>query len=222
MPRLLLMNNGLDGTWNNLRIEVRTGTKNVELDGDCVVGEWKDKAKILAAWSVRPVALKLMNASFADEAQLAKTALLFTREFGPLKLPFEPGAPFRLPIRDWQAQRRLFVFAWKIFSDQRKRKLPIDLPIGSGDHFSFASGQLSFHTGTLWTFMALEIGSVSGKRLRRCANFMYGCGSPYFIASDFREKYCSPVCADERRKQGKLRWWNENRKGKESGTEKAR
>lgn len=42
------------------------------------------------------------------------------------------------------------------------------------------------------------------------------CPAPYFLRKPEQkgQKYCSPECADPARREAKLKWWNENRKGK--------
>jgi hypothetical protein len=40
------------------------------------------------------------------------------------------------------------------------------------------------------------------------------CPAPFFFRSEKGQKFCSPECANHSRRQSKLAWWNENRKGK--------
>ena len=207
------MNNGLEHGLQNLGIEVRTGTRNVVLKDDYIIGEWASEATVYRIDKGRPIALDLLNHPHIGKCGYPDAALAFTQKFGPLTIPFGRAASFRFSIAEWKAVRRELHFAWKAASSAVKRGQPLNLPL-DGDHFSLYKGQIRFRTQKLITYMALEIATIPAKNLRMCANFGYGCKSPFFFASDLREKYCSQSCAHEAKKRVKLKWWNENRREK--------
>jgi hypothetical protein len=197
------------------------GTRNVLLEGDHISGQWATAAVIYRIDKAHAIALDLLNTPHVGKRSYADAALDFTKKFGPLTIPFSRGASFRFSISEWKETRQNLHIAWKVASSAAKWNQPFYLPL-DGDHFSFEKGRITFRTQKLITYAALEIASISAQRLRRCANFGYGCKSPFYFASDLRERYCSQMCANEAKKRAKLRWWNENRKGEEDGTQKAR
>jgi hypothetical protein len=217
------MNSGLEGSLNNLNIEVQTGTGDVVLEGNYIAGAWDAKGTIYRIGEGRAIALNVLNPFLGNE-RLADAALDFTRRFGPLTIPFCRGESFRFSIDEWKIARKHLYVAWKAASTTSKRKWPFNLPVdrNDGDHFSSENGRLTFRTQSLSTFMALEVATIPVERFRRCANFGYGCKSPYFFAGDLRERYCSETCAHESKKRAKLDWWNKNRRGGEDGTQKTR
>jgi hypothetical protein len=217
------MKTGLERSSNNLRIEVQTGTRDVVLEGDYITGAWDAEGRIYRIGEGRALVLDVLN-PFLGTNRLADAALDVTKKFGPLTIPFCRGESFGFSIDEWKMARKYLLGVWRAASSGLKRKWPFNLPIDKcdGDHFSFENGQLTFRTQNLSTFMALEIATIPVERFKRCANFGYSCRSPYFFASDLRERYCSETCAHESKKRAKLKWWNDNRKGREDGTQKAR
>jgi hypothetical protein len=196
-----------------LGIEIRTGTRNVVRKDYYITGEWASEPTVYRIDKGRPIALDLLNAPHVGKRSYTDSALDFTQKFGPLTIPFGRTASFRFSIAEWKAARRELHFAWKAASSSVKRGQPLNLPL-DGDHFSLYKGQITFRTHKLITYMALEIVTIPAKSLRMPANFEYGCKSPFFFASDLRERYCSQRCAHDAKKRVKLKWWNENRKEK--------
>ena len=221
MPRILSVNNSLERRFEKIGIELQTGTRNVLLEGDDITGEWAPAAVVHRIDEPRAIALELLNATHVGKRSYANAALAFTEKFGPLTIPFGHDASFKFSISEWKAARQNLHIAWKVASSAAKLNQPFYLPL-DGDHFSFDKGRITFCTQKLLTYAALEIASIPAARLRRCANFGHGCESPFFFASDLREKYCSQTCANEAKKRAKLKWWNDNRKGGEDGTRKTR
>ena len=206
----------LEGILNNIRIEVQTGTREVVREGDYISGAWDARGKAYRTGEGRAIALDVLN-PFLDQVRISDAVLKFTERLGPLTIPFDSGASFRFSIREWIAARRGLQWVWKATSSGMKLSRNYDLPVKESDrdHFSFEKGnRITFRTHKLSTFIALEIATIPANMFRRCANFGYGCKSPFFIAGDRREKYCSESCAHEGRKRAKLKWWDENRKEK--------
>lgn len=222
----------LGGGLENLRIEAETGTSDVELVGHHITGIWMPNPKIVRVGSPRPVAAELLNLDqHATGQPFERAALKFTKKFGPITIPCQPGLPFRFAAEGWLHSVARLMGAWEAISNARRRTIPINVPLAEGEYFNFAGGRLTFRTRLLYTFMALEIASVRSGLLRKCANVLNPldgnprpdfCRTPYFVASDKREKYCSEACAKVGKRRANLRWWNENRKGGEDGTQKAR
>lgn len=220
------MNKFLESTLGHFGVVVYTGTKNVEFDGEYVTGQWASQPTIIR-FGLRPraAAVELLNALSGRKNDSSQKAVLqFTRKYGPLNVPFIAGETFRFAIGDWKAQRNRLLISWKIVSTAGKQGRPVYIRVdgNNGDHFCIEHGCLSFRTKRLMTYMELEVASVPAQRLRKCANFAYGCESPYFFADDLRNKYCSDACSIAGKNRAKLEWWNENRKGGQDGTQKTR
>jgi hypothetical protein len=222
MTRILFVNSGLDSSSVNLAIEVQTGTRIAELKGVHITGEWDAKGTIRRFGEGRAIALDVLN-PFIDGTPLAQAILGFTRKFGPLTVPFCPGATFRFSVAEWKRARQFLHFVWKNASSGLKRS-PLTVPVDNakGDQFRFRDGLPTFRTQSLSTYMAFEIAAVPTDRFKRCANFGYGCRAPYFFASDLRERYCSETCFHESNKRKKREWWDENRGRGKNGTQKTR
>jgi hypothetical protein len=223
MPRLLFVDNDLERSSSNLRIEVQTGTRKVVLEGDYITGFWDAKGAIYRIGEGRAIALNVLN-PFLGSDRLEDAVLDFTKRFGPITIPFCSDASFSFSIGEWKRARQDLYVVWKGASSGLKRKWQFNLPVdkSDGDHFSFENGRPAFRTQNLSKFMDLEIATVPAKGFKRCASFAYGCKSPYFFSSDLRERYCSETCAHESKKRAKLKWWDENRRGGEDGAQKAR
>lgn len=228
------MNHFLGHEMANFEIAVETGVSNVELQDDCVVsiaGTWLPTPKVVRAGGSRPIAIQLLNSLIGVElARRPEVALKFTKRFGPLAIPYSAGSPFSFPLFDWVAHVARLTEIWAWVAHANREKTPADIGLFSGEYVRFADGGFTLRTLRLGTFVALEIASVPAPRLRVCANHRYGgalfeyhgCKSPYFIASDGREKYCSESCARAGKRRANLDWWNKNRKGGEDGTQKTR
>lgn len=215
------MKNGLERSLSNIAIEVQTGTRDVVLEGDYISGVWQTRGTIHRVGTGRAIALDVLN-PFLGKSSLADAILLFTKKFGPLTIPYRRSSSFRFSIREWKAARRVLHFAWKAASTGAKGNRDFTIPLDAQDCFNLENGQATFRTQKLITFAALEIASIPADRLKTCENRSFGCESPFFFASDLREKYCSEACAHESKKRKKLKWWNENRREKKSGTQKTR
>ncbi len=229
-------------------IEVETGAIDVSLKGDYISGTWLATPKVIRAGASRPVAVELLNSlQGVGSDRRPEVALKFTKRFGPLTTSYSAGLPFRFSIHDWVVSVIRLQRAWATISHFSREKVPIDIPLDLGECFRFAKDGLTFRTHRLDTFVALEIASVPAPRLCVCANHRTleeaqaslakgkqslkqlrayfkknGCRTPYFIAGDGREKYCSERCAQAAQRRVKLEWWNKNRKGGEDGTQKTR
>ena len=55
---------------------------------------------------------------------------------------------------------------------------------------------------------ALVLILLKSEHLGICANPQ--CAEKYFVAADRKQKYCSYDCADVRRRQAKMEWWDEH------------
>ena len=225
------MNHLLVNGLTNSGIAVETGVSNAELQGDCIVGTWLATPKVIRAGRSRPIAIQLLNSLIGVELdRRPEVALKFTKRFGPLALPYSAGSPFSFPMFDWVAHVARLTEIWAWVARSAREKAPADISLISGEYVRFTDGGFTLRTPRLGTFVALEIASVPALRLRVCANHRYGgalfdyhgCRTPYFIASDGREKYCSEDCARAAKRRANLDWWNKNRKGGDDGTKKAR
>ena len=214
----------LEQVSSNFAIEVETGAANVLLTGDYISGKWLSAPTVVRIGSPRPVTIELLNATESVSVnRYPEMALKFTKKFGALTSPYCSGLSFSFSIAEWRNRQAALRATWAFASHAGRHAIPISIPVDKGEHFGFNAGRLSFHTQRLDTFISLEIASVPAPRLCVCANRLRGCKSPFFIADDLRERYCSETCAQEGKRLAKLRWWNKNR-GKEQvcGTQKAR
>ncbi len=219
----------LESIRSQFGIEVETGVSTVEQSGDQITGTWLSEPKIVSIGSLRPVAVQLLNMTMRSNPD-PEIALRFTKKFGPLTTPYRPCSSFRFSTQDWIVEVSRLQETWVRVSHAIRNALPVNVVTGGGDYFNFDAKQLTFRTRTLGLFVTLEVASVPASLLRKCANWprlgeaprLDFCRSPYFIAGDKREKYCSEACAQTAQRRSKLKWWNENRKGDNDGTEKAR
>ncbi len=209
------MNRFLVRSWADFGIAVETGASGVELVGDHIAGTWLATPKVVRAGSSRPVSVELLNTvECVGVDRFPEAAVKFTKKFGALTVPYSPGSPFQFSMQDWIVSLRQLQQVWTGVSRASRRTAPINVFVDRGEYFSFEADQLTFRTGSLETFVSLEIASVSAPRLCICANRLHGCKSPFFVADDTREKYCSEDCARAGKRRANLNWWNENRRGK--------
>jgi hypothetical protein len=215
--------NVLEQRPSNFGIEVECGASEVSLEGDSISGKWLSVPKVVRIGAPRPVAVELLNATESVSVdRFPEAALKFTKEFGALTSPFRSGETFRFSVSDWIVKQKGLQTVWAMVSRASRNAVPVNVFADSREYFSFRAGRLTFRTQSLDTFVSLEIASVSPPRLCVCANRLQGCKAPFFIAGDLRERYCSETCAQEGKRLAKLRWWNENRKGKQRGAQKTR
>jgi len=118
--------------------------------------------------------------------------------------------PYLLDLTDANAAARLADFEQE--SQQRgddagQRIAFFQRCVVGADLFEEAPRICPFEAAVYWLQM-------NQKLMVYCAGPM--CAAPYFFRSEKGQKYCSPECADPARKEAKLKWWNENRKGKSS------
>jgi hypothetical protein len=216
----------LDRGSTNFGIAVETGVSNVEIQSvdfqdDCITGRWLATPKVIRAGASRPVAVELLNSlEGVGSDRLPEVALKFTKRYGPLEFPYRAGEPFRFLTHDWDVSVKQLQGIWAMVSNLSRKAAP--LSVGNGAYLRFANGRITFITRFLPAFVVCEMGSVPAPLLCVCANRGKGCKSPYFIASDKRERYCSESCAQASQRRVKLEWWNKNRKGKQNGAEKTR
>jgi hypothetical protein len=213
----------------NFPIEVQTGVSNVELQSvdfqdDYIAGTWLATPKVIRIGASRPVAVELLNSlEGVGSDRLPEVALKFTKRYGPLEFPYRAGEPFRFLTHDWAVSVKQLQGLWAMVSNLSRKGIP--LSIGDGPfsaRLRFVNGRITFVMDFLPAFVSVEMASVPAPRLCFCANRGLGCKSPYFIASDKREKYCSERCALAGKRRANLDWWNKNRKGKQNGAEKTR
>jgi hypothetical protein len=216
------MNNTLEAGSTNFGIAVECGAAEASLRGEFIEGTWISKPKTAYVGDPRPIAVELLNSTAVSVDRLPESALSFTRKFGALTSPFRPAEKFRFSVSDWFAKQSELQTVWTLVSRAKKNAAPVNVFTESKEYFSFRAGRLTFHTQSLDTFVSLEIASVAASRLCVCANRLEACKAPYFIAADLREKYCSEACASAANRAAKLKWWNENRKGKQNGPHEAR
>lgn len=216
---------------SNFRIEVETGTSGITASAERITGVWLPNPKVLRAGSSkRPIAAQLLNTALRTTRD-PKQILKFTRQYGPLTVPYRRGVPFEFSINDWLFSVAKLEQFWRSIARANRKALAanIQLNLENGDQFRFATGELVFKTDKLHAFLALEIASFPANLVNLCQNFPLAidlhwtdfCSSPYFIAGDGREKYCSEACARIAKRRRKLKWWNDNRKGSGDGAKEA-
>lgn len=215
----------------NLRLQVETGTADAQVSGAIVSGTWLSAPKIVSFGSARTIGVELLNMSLQSTPDPA-AILRFTKKFGALTVAYSPNQAFQFSIHDWRNRVALLAQLWEGIAHAGRKRLSTDIQIGleGKGGFRFVAGELAFVTDTLHVFVALEIASVPSSHLRMCANWprlmeTYRsdyCRTPYFIAADTRDRYCSEACAQVAQRRAKLKWWNENRKGDSNGAKKTR
>jgi hypothetical protein len=224
------MRHYLESGWAKFGIAVETGVSNVEIQSvdfqdDYITGRWLATPKVIRTGASRPVAVELLNSlEGVGSDRLPEVALKFTKKYGPLEFPYRAGEPFRFLTHDWAVSVKQLQGIWAMVSNLSRKAAPLSIGNGSniGAYLRFANGRITFITRFFPAFVVLEMASVPAPLLCVCANRGKGCKSPYFIASDKRERYCSEHCAQAAQRRVKLDWWNKNRKGKQNGAEKTR
>src|SRR5215469_11292234 len=204
------MNSFLDTYSRRLAIAVECGTSNALIRGDSISGKWSNQPRIWTPSRPLSIAEELLNSvDSVSVDEIPKRVLKFTKDYGPLILPFQSGKHFDFPLSEWLGKRAEFIGAWKILSAGVARDGPVQVGIDKGDRFEFTSRELRFCTARLAAYVSLELAAVPPGRLRICHNRLNGCKTPYFFATDLRNRYCSESCSKAAIREAKLRWWNE-------------
>ena len=211
----------LDTLSRKFAIAVECGVSDVCLKGKVITGKWRKSPKVWTpASSPRSIAEELLNSTEAvSVADLPRVAAEFTKKYGPIMMPFQSGGCFQFSVSEWLSKRAELEATWRLVSAARRNApaggSPVKVCMDRGEYFEFSAGRLRFRTTHLDTYVSLEIAAVPKSRLRVCENRLspsQGCKSPYFIATDLRNKYCSGTCSAAAVREAKRRWWNDNRK----------
>ena len=68
-----------------------------------------------------------------------------------------------------------------------------------------STGHLRIGAHTILHFLTLSLFASDGRYLRRC--WRPDCPTPYFVASDLRQHYCTNRCSQWGRTESKRAWW---------------
>lgn len=211
----------LDTISRKFTIVVECGASQVSLKGDLISGVWCKVPKLVRPDVKRSVAEDLLNGvEPLGSVPFDKAALSFTRNYGALMYPFRHGAAFEFKVSKWIDCQQGLRSIWQQWSREGREIIRIET--NPHEYFDIVAGELRFRTQSLDTYILLEMAAVPRARLRVCPNIGSGCKTPYFIAQDLRNRYCSPRCASKGVREAKLRWWNENSKEKQGVSRKTR
>ena len=98
----------------------------------------------------------------------------------------------------------------EIFKTERPLKRPegwpVDQRINIRVNFGDAEFPITIQPRDLLDKLVLIL--LTSEHLGVCANPQ--CSEKYFVAADRKQKYCSYDCADVRRRQAKMEWWDEH------------
>jgi hypothetical protein len=152
-------------------------------------------------------------AEFANWPSDAAGVLRFTRRYGALTAPIEPGVQFSISVADWKDYQEKVRGYWqfaKACHDQLGWKdHGIDgmngVPVEKGEEFVCFPEKLEYRTASLFRFILLEFHSIPFESLRMCASS--SCSNRYFVATHLSQRYCSALCARSAQSQWKKNWW---------------
>jgi hypothetical protein len=183
------------------------GVTDVRVEGENVLGKWRDSLERYYDGKGRTVAERFANCK--DERE---HIVQFTRRFGPLTP--DPGQQgprlrsFTFSLESWRRNQWEFRKSWAGMQQHGGAEITQLLEMG---HAEIQKGWLHFGCGSLWDFMTLELLGRLGK-LRFCRR--PGCAHPYFIAQHGKEQYCSTDCANWAQSKWKKQWHEAQRQKK--------
>jgi hypothetical protein len=198
------------------------GVEDVHLDGDSIVGRWKqekcekigrekdgDRFKpvqeltyISNRMAKRGGPLNFVNITSDDQI------LKFTEKYGPLERPLDPaGSTFRQSLKDWRDFQARLRWLWSLGQSSSSGA---GMKEGDMIYFDRDRRVSRIELGSLKRFLEFCIVSAPRAMRRVCAR--PGCGR-YFIASRKDSHLCGQRdCANEVRKQHMRNWWTEHGK----------
>jgi hypothetical protein len=186
-----------DYRFSNFHFYTPTGVTGIRLEGQNVVGTWRQRLGRYYGEKDKTVAERFANWGWEPE-RIAE----FTRKYGPLTTgPYQGGDKvfeLRFSLDSWTQNQWEFRKLWA--SIQRGVTQRIQLELGTVE---IRKGWLHFGCGSLWDFMTLEL-LVKSDKMRFCKRS--GCERPYFTAQHGKERYCSTDCANWAQSKWKKQW----------------
>jgi hypothetical protein len=151
---------------------------------------------------------------FANCESTPERVFQFTQRHGPLHSPaLRPPAEAMLPqrfefsIQDWLEQQALFRKHWELRMSEENPVFQLGI-IPLLDATITPKRVIRLECTGLLDLLRAEMYFTQRERLRNCERS--DCKTPYFVASDLREKFCSPVCAGRSKNESNRRWWAEH------------
>jgi len=158
----------------------------------------------------------LLCSEFANWSADPEEVLRFTRRYGALRAPLEPGAEYTFLVRHWVEDQKRIRSAWGMteyvfrkFDLHRWGELGEErISVEEGEAFVFRFGRLEYKTQSLFRLLLMELLSTPKERLQLCLRS--GCVTPHFVARHLRQKYCSDLCAQSAQRDSKRKWWEQH------------
>jgi hypothetical protein len=207
--------------FSRLRFYAPVGVAKVQVEGENVIGKWRDPLQRYYGEVGKTVAER-----FANWGWEANQIVEFTRKYGPLtQRPYQRAHgshEFSFSLESWTHNQWELL---KLWASMRHGGAEITrlLELGQAE---MRNGWLHFGCGSLFDFMLLELLNKREK-LRFCRR--PECGHPHFIAQHGKEEYCSTDCANWAQSKWKKEWHKVQRqkrlmkeKGGKRGTRQTR
>ena len=186
--------------------------------GDSIVGSLNG-SKMIPPFSHSPTKVDLRREAhsvveeFVNTDQDPQSILRFTKRFGPLQRLQRGQKEFSLSLQDWRKHQEWLRGQWRRRAEDasavRKRAgrfSPQSWTFESDEHLLFSSsGRVLIVTNSFRRLIEFAWFSTPTDHVRICAN--PECKTPYFASKDFRQRFCSEVCAQWGQRQWKREWW---------------
>jgi hypothetical protein len=181
---------------SKVALSTLAGVKDVEIQDQEIVGLWREELRLYTGPSGRTLVEQFVN--WANDPQ---GTLRFVRRYGPLSKP-QPGQVFRQSLQQWRKHQAFLQGQW--------RMTPLGYTIGmkDGEMLRIAPKKLSLTVESLERFLEFEIWLAPAARRRICAR--PHCETPWFIATNPKQQFCTEKCAEWAQRQHKQQWWAEH------------
>ncbi len=184
-----------DYRFNKFRFYTPVGVAEIRVEGQKVIGEWRDPLQRHYGERGITVAERFVNCGWEPE-QIVK----FTEKYGPLSSSSHDGSrEFSFPVESWRSNQWEFRKLWASIQHGGTLRTQL-LEVGQ---IEIRKDWLHFKCGSLWDFMTLELLSKREK-VRFCRR--PECDHPYFTAQHGKEQYCSTNCANWAQSEWKRQW----------------
>jgi hypothetical protein len=185
-----------------LRLVFMGGVQQARLSEDMVLGQFKNR--LVEIGGRREPRLVETFANWRDDPM---SILRFTRKYGPLNTPAEPGGEFSFTLKDFRTFQDIFRTTWRDLETQAHH--PIDIVAMFGGTFRVSRGIITYVAPDLQAYLSVDlIANPDIERFRVCQR--EDCLHPYFLAGHLRQQFCSDECAEEGQRELKREWWQKH------------
>ena len=179
----------------DVRLLVLAGVEEANLDGEKIVGTWKE---LKPRFSLPG---KTVVQSFANWRDGPNDILSFTRVYGFLEKPDRSGN-FEQSLQEWREHQAFIRRHWR-------PSLGTHFGMKDGEMLHVKGDQLSIEAESLRRFIEIELFITPNTHRRICSR--PDCKQDrYFIAVNTKQRFCSRECVEWGLRQHKKEWWREN------------